>query len=117
MPYWSRVVSHRGIDVLNRAAEKYRLGQSEPIFVGRKLTRNTVAKKRAGQENVDSDYLFANLSSSGRAVHAPHTIVTKWHIPISYKGDMTSKSDGTYNILWLEDWLRRVKDVPDCPYM
>ena len=25
----------RGIDVLNRALEKYRLGQSEPIFCGR----------------------------------------------------------------------------------
>src|SRR5215471_16421218 len=35
VPYWSRVVSHRGIDVLNRALEKYRLGQSEPIFCGR----------------------------------------------------------------------------------
>jgi hypothetical protein len=37
VPYWPRVVSHRGIDLLNRALEKYRLGQSEPIFVGGKL--------------------------------------------------------------------------------
>jgi hypothetical protein len=37
VPYWSRVVSHRGIDLLNRALEKYRLGQSEPIFEGGKL--------------------------------------------------------------------------------
>ena len=37
VPYWSRVVSHRGIDVLNRALEKYRLRQSETIFVGGKL--------------------------------------------------------------------------------
>jgi predicted RNase H-like HicB family nuclease len=45
VPYWSRVVSHRGIDLLNRALEKYRLGQSEPIFVGQIAEQQGLPKR------------------------------------------------------------------------
>ena len=52
VPYWSRVVSHRVIDVLNRALEKYRLGQSEPIFVGGKFTRKRSPKDEKNADRV-----------------------------------------------------------------